>query len=79
MLGARFPRSSSPLSVDALYLRPENALALHHARMATHHRDLLTIDELPVKPIEMWHRIKGIALVDHNVPLCGSQVLCSKA
>ncbi|ORY73858.1 hypothetical protein BCR35DRAFT_306970 [Leucosporidium creatinivorum] len=54
---------------DALYLRPENALALHYARMATHHRDLLTIDELPVKPSEMWHRIKGIALVDHNVPL----------
>jgi exopolyphosphatase len=28
----------------------------------------LAIDELPIKPNEMSHRIKGIALVDHNVP-----------
>ncbi|SGY25632.1 BQ5605_C018g08650 [Microbotryum silenes-dioicae] len=54
--------------VYALYLRPENSLALHKARMASHHRDLLTIDELLIKPQDMWHRIKGIALVDHNVP-----------
>ncbi|GAA6017578.1 hypothetical protein JCM8202_000339 [Rhodotorula sphaerocarpa] len=53
---------------DALDLRPENSLALHYARMSSGHRDLLTIDELPIKPSEMWHRIKGIALVDHNVP-----------
>ncbi|GAA5985336.1 hypothetical protein JCM11641_006370 [Rhodosporidiobolus odoratus] len=53
---------------DALDLRPENALALHYALMSTRHRDLLTIDELPIKPVDMGHRIKGIALVDHNVP-----------
>ncbi|KWU41803.1 DHH phosphoesterase [Rhodotorula sp. JG-1b] len=53
---------------DALDLRPENALALHYARMSPGHRDLLTIDELPIKPNDLWHRIKGIALVDHNVP-----------
>ncbi|GAA5873481.1 hypothetical protein JCM3774_002428 [Rhodotorula dairenensis] len=53
---------------DALDLRPENALALHYARMSSGHRDLLTIDELPIKPNDLWHRIKGIALVDHNVP-----------
>ncbi|GAA5977572.1 hypothetical protein JCM10908_005025 [Rhodotorula pacifica] len=53
---------------DALDLRPENALALHYARMSSGHRDLLTLDELPIKPNDLWHRIKGIALVDHNVP-----------
>ncbi|GAA5916729.1 uncharacterized protein JCM6883_000092 [Sporobolomyces salmoneus] len=53
---------------DALDLRPENALSLHYSRMSSGHRDLLTIDELPIKPNEMSHRIKGIALVDHNVP-----------
>ncbi|GAA5943942.1 hypothetical protein JCM10213_009038 [Rhodosporidiobolus nylandii] len=56
---------------DALDLRPENALALHYAKMSSAssgHRDLLTIDELPIKPVEMGHRIKGIALVDHNEP-----------
>ncbi|GAA5901535.1 hypothetical protein JCM5296_006806 [Sporobolomyces johnsonii] len=53
---------------DALDLRPENQLSLTYARMSTGHRDLLTIDELPIKPTDMWHRIKGIALVDHNVP-----------
>ncbi|BGP41844.1 hypothetical protein JCM10449v2_005836 [Rhodotorula kratochvilovae] len=54
---------------DALDLRPENALMLHLAHMAPRHRDLLTIDELPIKPEEMGHRIKGVALVDHNIPL----------
>ncbi|GAA5960584.1 hypothetical protein JCM3765_005864 [Sporobolomyces pararoseus] len=53
---------------DALDLRPENALSLHYSRMSSGHRDLLTIDELPIKPNEMSHRIRGIALVDHNVP-----------
>ncbi|CDR44356.1 RHTO0S09e03026g1_1 [Rhodotorula toruloides] len=53
---------------DALDLRPENALALHYAKMSSGHRDLLTADELPIKPVDMGHRIKGIALVDHNVP-----------
>ncbi|GAA5968872.1 hypothetical protein JCM21900_000197 [Sporobolomyces salmonicolor] len=53
---------------DALDLRPENQLSLTYARMSTGHRDLLTIDELPINPTDMWHRIKGIALVDHNVP-----------
>ncbi|KAL8280268.1 hypothetical protein RQP46_007382 [Phenoliferia psychrophenolica] len=53
---------------DALDLRPDNALALHYARMASKHRDILTIDELPIKPFDMWHRVKGVHLVDHNVP-----------
>ncbi|GEM10239.1 exopolyphosphatase [Rhodotorula toruloides] len=62
---------------DALDLRPENALALHYSKMSSGHRDLLTNDELPIKPatnasftqpVDMGHRIKGIALVDHNVP-----------
>ncbi|GAA6015319.1 hypothetical protein JCM11491_001010 [Sporobolomyces phaffii] len=53
---------------DALDLRPENALSLHYSRMSSGHRDLLTIDELPIKPVELSHRIRGIALVDHNVP-----------
>ncbi|GAA5917518.1 hypothetical protein JCM6882_007941 [Rhodosporidiobolus microsporus] len=56
---------------DALDLRPENVLSLHWARMSSAgsgHEDLLTIDELPIKPIDLGHRIKGIALVDHNVP-----------
>ncbi|GAA5907575.1 hypothetical protein JCM8208_000005 [Rhodotorula glutinis] len=54
---------------DALDLRPENGLALHYARMSSGHRDLLTIDDLPMKPEEVSRRIEGIALVDHNVPL----------
>lgn len=29
---------------------------------------LIAIDELPVKPFDLWHRIQGIAFVDHNVP-----------
>ncbi|TNY21289.1 hypothetical protein DMC30DRAFT_376164 [Rhodotorula diobovata] len=53
---------------DALDLRPENPLALHYARMSSGHRDLLTLDELPMKPEEVSRRIRGIALVDHNVP-----------
>ncbi|GAA6019243.1 hypothetical protein JCM10207_005051 [Rhodosporidiobolus poonsookiae] len=53
---------------DALDLRPENSLSLHYAKMSGGHRDLLTIDELPIKPEELGHRIQGIALVDHNVP-----------
>ncbi|GAA6053968.1 hypothetical protein JCM3770_004646, partial [Rhodotorula araucariae] len=63
---------------DALDLRPENSLALAYAHMASRHRDLLTIDELPIKPDELGHRIKGIALVDHNVPRsqwAGSEVV----
>ncbi|CEQ40095.1 SPOSA6832_01663 [Sporobolomyces salmonicolor] len=44
---------------DALDLRPENQLSLTYARMSTGHRDLLTIDELPINPTDMWHRIKG--------------------
>jgi len=59
---------TSPLA-DALDLRPENGLALHYARMSSGHRDLLTIDDLPMKPEEVSRRIEGIALVDHNVPL----------
>ncbi|KAM0790166.1 hypothetical protein ACM66B_005485 [Microbotryomycetes sp. NB124-2] len=55
--------------LDALYLRPENGLVLHYARFRNRHGDILSVDELPIKPIEMAHRIKGIAMVDHNVPL----------
>lgn len=29
---------------------------------------LPAIDELPIKPFDMWHRIEGVVLVDHNVP-----------
>jgi len=36
--------------------------------MSSGHRDLLTLDELPMKPEEVSRRIRGIALVDHNVP-----------
>lgn len=71
---------------DALFLRPENTLALNYSRMSTGHRDLLSalppplslpapakppqtaIDELPIKPTDLWHRTRGIALVDHNIP-----------
>lgn len=55
-------------TMDGLDLRPENQLALHYARMASRHRDLLTIDELPVKPFDLWHRVNGLVLVDHNSP-----------
>ncbi|KAK4046695.1 hypothetical protein OIV83_005898 [Microbotryomycetes sp. JL201] len=54
--------------LDALYLRPENGLVLHYARFRNKHGDILSVDELTIKPVEMAHRIKGIALVDHNVP-----------
>lgn len=53
---------------DALDLRPENHLALEKSQMSSRHRDLLTIDELPIKPFELSHRLAGIVLVDHNVP-----------
>ncbi|KAK4048164.1 hypothetical protein OIO90_005928 [Microbotryomycetes sp. JL221] len=55
--------------LDALYLRPENGLVLKSARFRNRHGDILSVDELPIKPKELSHRIKGIALVDHNVPL----------
>ncbi|UZJ52521.1 hypothetical protein CBS101457_001841 [Exobasidium rhododendri] len=54
---------------DALDLRPENKLALHNAQMSPGHRDLLTIDELPLPAVELAMKIKGIILVDHPVPL----------
>lgn len=53
---------------DALDLRPENKLCLAYARMSTGHKDLLTLDELPIQPWDLWHRIKGVVLVDHNFP-----------
>lgn len=56
---------------DALDLRPENQLALEKSLMSSRHRDLLTIDELPIKPFELSHRLAGIVLVDHNVPAPG--------
>ncbi|OAV90895.1 hypothetical protein PTTG_02001 [Puccinia triticina 1-1 BBBD Race 1] len=56
---------------DALDLRPENQLALEKSQMSSRHRDLLTIDELPIKPFELSHRLAGIVLVDHNVPAPG--------
>jgi exopolyphosphatase len=54
---------------DALDLRPENKLALHNVQMSPGHRDLLTIDELPLPAIQLAKVIKGIVLVDHPVPL----------
>lgn len=54
---------------DALDLRPENKLALRNVLMSPGHRDLLTIDELPVPPRELAKQIKGIVLVDHPAPL----------
>lgn len=53
---------------DALDLRPENKLSLFFANMSNGHSDLLTIDELPIKPWALGSRIKGLALVDHNYP-----------
>ena len=53
---------------DAIDLRKENALVLKAAHMNVKHGDLLTIDELPIKVWDLWHRIKGVVLVDHNVP-----------
>ncbi|EPQ31696.1 uncharacterized protein PFL1_01029 [Pseudozyma flocculosa PF-1] len=54
---------------DALDLRPENQLALHNIKMSSGHRDLLTIDELPEKPVQLAPKVEGIVLVDHPVPL----------
>ncbi len=54
---------------DALDLRPENKLALSNAKMSPGHRDLLTIDELPLAPEELATKIKGIVVVDHPSPL----------
>lgn len=54
---------------DALDLRPENKLALSNVKMSPGHRDLLTIDELPIKPKELSTQLRGIILVDHPVPL----------
>ncbi|MBW0485077.1 hypothetical protein O181_024792 [Austropuccinia psidii MF-1] len=53
---------------DALDLRPENQLALQKSHMGPRHRDLLTIDELPIRAFELSLHLRGIALVDHNVP-----------
>jgi exopolyphosphatase len=53
---------------DALDLRPENKLALSNANMSPGHRDLLTIDELPMTPEELSKKIKGIIIVDHPLP-----------
>jgi exopolyphosphatase len=53
---------------DALDLRPENKLALRNVQMSPGHRDLLTIDELPLPADELATIIKGIILVDHPVP-----------
>lgn len=54
---------------DALDLRPENKLALHNVMMSPGHRDLLTIDELPMPAAELASKLKGIVLVDHPAPL----------
>ncbi|MCO5565499.1 hypothetical protein L7F22_019172 [Adiantum nelumboides] len=50
---------------DALDLRPENKLALRNVQMSPGHRDLLTIDELPLPAEELAKQLKGIVLVDH--------------
>lgn len=63
---------------DALDLRPENKLALHNVQMSPGHRDLLTIDELPLPAEELAKQLKGIVLVDHPQPLSiwqGARVL----
>lgn len=54
---------------DALDLRPENKLALRNVQMSPGHRDLLTIDELPLPAKELAKQLKGIVLVDHPQPL----------
>lgn len=53
---------------DALDLRPENKLALRNVQMSPGHRDLLTIDELPLPATELAGQVKGIILVDHPTP-----------
>ncbi|PWN32140.1 DHH phosphoesterase [Meira miltonrushii] len=63
---------------DALDLRPENKLALRNVQMSPGHRDLLTIDELPLPAEELAKQLKGIVLVDHPQPLSvweGARVL----
>lgn len=50
-------------SYDAIDLRPENTMALEHARMEPLHGDMLSMDELPVQTWDLWHRIKGLVLV----------------
>lgn len=54
---------------DALDLRPENKLALRNVQMSPGHRDLLTIDELPLPAEQLAKQLKGIVLVDHPQPL----------
>lgn len=54
---------------DALDLRPENKLALHNVRMSPGHRDLLTVDELPLDAAELAPKLHGIVIVDHPEPL----------
>lgn len=54
---------------DALDLRPENRLALHNVQMSPGHRDLLTIDELPIPAEKLAEEVQGIILVDHPEPL----------
>lgn len=54
---------------DALDLRPENKIALDNSQMSSGHSDLLTIDELPEDPETLSNDIRGIAIVDHPVPL----------
>ncbi|CEH14432.1 Exopolyphosphatases and related proteins [Ceraceosorus bombacis] len=54
---------------DALDLRPENKLALRNVLMSPGHRDLLTIDELPLPAEEIAEQLKSIVLVDHPAPL----------
>ncbi|KAK0569832.1 hypothetical protein OC861_000543 [Tilletia horrida] len=53
---------------DALDLRPENKLALANAKMSPGHSDLLTVDELPMKPAQIAPLLHGLALVDHPRP-----------
>ncbi|KDN52004.1 DHH phosphoesterase [Tilletiaria anomala UBC 951] len=63
---------------DALDLRPENKLALSNSNMSPGHRDLLTIDELPMSAEDLSKKIKGIVIVDHPLPLSvwrGAKVL----
>lgn len=54
---------------NALYLRPENQLALANAQMTARHEDLLTLNELPEDAETLSKKLKGIVLVDHAQPL----------
>lgn len=58
---------------DALDLRPENKLALHNVQMSPGHRDLLTIDELPIAAEQLAVQVKGVVLVDHPEALSAWQ------